>query len=45
MVVLTTNERSDVGHSNKLNLNLTELLGHGNETHVAKAEKKEFSVL
>lgn len=43
MVVLTTNERSDVG--NKLNLNLTELLGHGNETHVAKAEKKEFSVL
>lgn len=44
MVVLTTNERSDI--KKNLNLNLTELLGHGNETHVAKAEKKkEFSVL
>lgn len=27
-----------------LNLNLTELLGHENETHVAKAEKKKSSL-
>ena len=44
MVVLTTNERSEKNLN--LNLNLTELLDHENETHVAKAEKKkEFSVL